>query len=368
MILLADPSGNQYKPFSCERFSPQTSQMSLSNPRYEAAFFGLLHPAFRSPKDNSTGRTGSNQTASTSNNPMNTSISTGAQSRKPESYPWKRCLGRIRGLNVYVILAFACVLAPEYSSGQASSDPCPINTVEPPPGLVGWWPLGEKSGTKVTDGSGHDNHGTSKPGAIGSTAPLGPVSAPGFVGSGMRFFAGSYVRIANSNNLDSLVAFNEDFTIDAWIKAGNGPIVGNFNPAKKLGYALYITANQLTFDMGRGNLLPILSVKRPIVPNAWNFVAVVVKRTSSTPKGNRVTLYSGTTALPAGTSTSIPLDAKSHSGLPVDIGKCTGSQLNCTTVIDELEMFNRSLLLADLQKIFNAKHNGKCIRPASKAN
>jgi hypothetical protein len=213
------------------------------------------------------------------------------------------------------------------------------------------------------DRSGHDNHGTSKPGAIGSTALLGPVSAPGFVGNGMRFFAGSYVRIANSNNLDSLLAFNDDFTIDAWIKAGNGPIVGNFNPSKKLGYALYITGSQLTFDMGCGNLLPILSVQRPIIPNAWNFVAVVVKRETNNPKARRVTLYSGTNVLPAGTFKSIPLDAKSHSGLPVDIGKCTGSQANCATVIDELEMFNRSLVLADLQKIFNAKHNGKCINP-----
>jgi len=298
------------------------------------------------------------------NNPMNTSMHISSGSINAGSIVRKRYLRGSSAIYVCGVLALACVLAPEYSSGQASSDLCPKNTVEPPSGLVAWWPLGEKSGNQVIDRSGHDNHGIPKPGKIGSTAPLGPVSASGFVGDGLRFFNGSYVRITNSDSHDSLLDFDDEtgFTIDAWVKAGNGPIVGNFNPSTKRGYALYITNNQLTFDIGRGNS-PILSWKKPIVPNTWNFIAVVVKRGSNTPKKHSVTLYSGTVGLSASGPKALPVDAKSYSGLAVDIGKCAGSQAGCTTVIDELEMFNRPLLLADLQKIFNAKHYGKCIKP-----
>src|ERR1044071_7661509 len=150
---------------------------------------------------------------------------------RPESIATKRSLRGPSGTYICVLLALAFVLTPEYSSSQVSSDPCPINTVEPPSGLVGWWPLGEKSGSQVMDRSGHDNQGTSKPGAIGAAALLGPVSAPGFVGNGLRFFGGSYVRINNSTSPQSLLNFGYDaFTIDASVTAGDGPIVRHYNP------------------------------------------------------------------------------------------------------------------------------------------
>lgn len=187
---------------------------------------------------------------------------------------------------------------------------------------------------------------------------------PGYVGNALRFVFGSYVRVNNSASQNSLLTFDNDadFTIDAWIKGGIGPIVSNFNQSTKLGYSLSTSGGTLRFDMGCGSSLPILSWKRPITPNAWNFVAVVVKRSSSNPKGHNVTLYSGTNVLPAGNSKWIPLDAKADSGLPLDIGKCLGNEYACVA-IDELEIFNRALPLADLQRIFNAGHNGKCINP-----
>lgn len=260
-------------------------------------------------------------------------------------------LRKVRSSQVLgVVLMLALVLSPGYLSAQS----CPPGSVQPPPGLVAWWPLDETGGITVSDHSGLGNLGTASA-TIGSS--LNPRSVTGFVGNGLNFFLGSRVRVSPSPSLNfgSTAATNTSFTIDAWIKGLGGPIVSNFNLSTKLGYTVSIANNTLRLEMGRG--FQVMTWNWPaITPNAWTFVAVVVDRSSS-----KVTLYTGSTSLSASVPSIIPTNAFAYSGLPLVIGGCAGNPGVCNTIIDEVEIFNRALTKPELQSIFNAGSAGKCI-------
>jgi hypothetical protein len=265
-----------------------------------------------------------------------------------------------------LVLALASMLQPEYSSGQIlSSSGCPQNRI-PPAGMVAWWPLDEGLGaTAIVDVAGGANNATAMTGT-GPPSPIGPgTPVPGFVGNALLFHFQNIARVDHSSNLTSSLNFgppppappnNKSFSIDAWIKGGTGPILGNFNTSTQFGYSLTFT-NKLSFKIGRG--FQVMSFDGPtITPNVWNFVAVVVDRTTN----HNATLYTG----PAGgslakvVSSTIPTNAFAFSGLPLDIGGCSGNPGGCIA-IDELEIFNRALPQADVKKIFDMGHSGKCL-------
>jgi hypothetical protein len=220
--------------------------------------------------------------------------------------------------------------------------------------MIAWWPLDETAGTAVSDALGQ-NHGT-------ASDPIGvlngPKSAMGLVGNGLIFFAQGRVTIPNSSgSLD--FEPNKSFTVDAWIKGHTGPIVSNYNISTKLGYSLLIDGNNtLRFDMGTGSV-PMTWNGPPITPNAWTFVAVVVDRTSP---AKTVTLYTSAAGILSGGVVSPPIPNNVNAGinLPLIIGGCPGNAVTCTTVIDEVEIFNRALTKLELQKIVDAGPAGKC--------
>jgi hypothetical protein len=225
--------------------------------------------------------------------------------------------------------------------------------VSPPQGLVAWWPLDETGGTVVSDVLGQ-NPGT----ASGPIGPIGPPkTVPGFVGNGLNFFFGSKVSINPSPSLD--FGTNKNFTIDAWIKGRNGPILGNYKIITNIGYFVYIS-NTGTLSLQMGNGTPLLTWSGPAIPVAtWTFIAVVIDRTNQT-----VTLYTaapGSGLVKSGPFTiPNPNTVNASSGLPLLIGGCPGNPNGCDTIIDEVEIFNRPLSQSELQSIVDAGSAGKC--------
>jgi hypothetical protein len=250
-----------------------------------------------------------------------------------------------------VALTAALMLAPGYLFAQG----CPPGSVQPPSGMVAWWPLNETGGVAVSDQSGLGNNGTAS-GPIGSGS--NPKSVAGFVGNGLNFFFGSRVNVPSNSSLD--FGTNTSFTIDAWVKGQPSPIVSNFDITTKIGYSVVFDGNNvLRFEVGDPS---VTWFGPPITREAWTFVAIVVDRPQK-----KVTLYTGAPGPPVTplTSTSpspvISAALSMGGGLPIHIGGCPGNPNGCDTVIDEVEIFNRALLKSELQSIFNAGSAGKCI-------
>jgi hypothetical protein len=219
----------------------------------------------------------------------------------------------------------------------------------PPPGMVAWWRLDETEGTRVADALGQ-NPGT-------ATGPIGPSrltdnpqTVKGLVGNALSFFFKSRVTVNHQGRLD--FGTDKSFTIDAWFKGSDSPIVGNLSS---------------NFGVGNGKLWLQMAPSKAwygpeITRDAWTFVAVVVDRTN--PTKQTVTLY---TAVPnSKLKTSGPLSTPDPSGasagvnLPLYIGGCAGNPNGCSSVIDELEIFNRPLEQRELQTIVDAGSAGKC--------
>lgn len=111
------------------------------------------------------------------------------------------------------------------------------NCTPPPAGLVAWWPLNETGGTAVSDLTGLN------PGTASGTIGLNPKSVTGFVGGALNFFFGTLVNVSPSLTLD--FGTGKSFTIDAWIKGHEGPIIGNFDSSTQRGFSLYHAGNFL---------------------------------------------------------------------------------------------------------------------------
>jgi len=252
---------------------------------------------------------------------------------------------RIHALGLLLVLAF--ILMPGPLSGQVCA--------HPPPGLVGWWPLDETSGTTVSDHSGLGNTATASA-AIGSSTP--PQSLTAFVGKGLKFYFGSHVTI---NGPSPSLSFGTGgrFTIDAWIKAHAAPIVSNYNLATNRGYGLYIGNNaRLSLDIGNLSSPLTLTGGPAINPNVWTFVAVTVDLPNKL-----VSFYAVPTGspFPPPVPANIPATFAADAGsVPLTIGGCPGNPNGCDTILDEVEIFNRVLPPADLQRIFAAGSSGKC--------
>ena len=253
------------------------------------------------------------------------------------------------------VLALTLVLAAARLPAQ-----CPAGSVQPPPGLVAWWPLDEGSGTTVSDRSGLGNIGI-------ASAPIGPSgnpkTVPGFVGNGMNFYFGGRVSVPSSSSLNfgpPAASSNRSFTVDAWIKGHVSPIASNYKVSARLGYSVYVgNNNALSLDMGNGTQVVTWNGP-PITPSVWTFVAVVVDRSSGT-----VTLYAGpsnSSSMSVSSPAAIPPNANAYSGLPLDIGRCPGNPNGCDTIIDEVEIFDRALTGAELKTIFTAGSAGKCMK------
>jgi hypothetical protein len=234
----------------------------------------------------------------------------------------------------------------------------------PPSGLEAWWQMEEQNGDPlVVDFLGLHN-GTPKPnGFIGSGN--GPDPVIGKVNGALHFVSpgNTHVEVPNSFSLNFAPAV---FTIDAWINTDMGtqtePIVdklGNLNT----GYAFSVQgtspANYFpTLVIGLGNTVAVVKGTTPIVPGEWNFVAVSVTANPPTATfyvGNSTTggnLVQSVMAIPGGA-------LNANNSLPLRIGY-NGSNPHWNIMIDELEIFSKSLGMQDLNPIWLADELGKC--------
>jgi hypothetical protein len=221
--------------------------------------------------------------------------------------------------------------------------------------MVAWWPLDETGGTALSDHSALGlNPGTAS-GPIGSGGSS-PKSFTGFVGNGLNFVFGNRVTVQPSPSLD--FGTIKSFTIDAWIKGNASPIVSNYDISTKTGYSVVFDGAKLRLEMGTGGIPSIMWYGPAITPDVWTFVAVVVNRAAQT-----VTLYTAAPGSSLATSGPLAIPANANAGinLPFDIGGCPGNPNGCTTIIDEVEIFNRALTQAELQSIVDAGNAGKCM-------
>jgi uncharacterized repeat protein (TIGR01451 family) len=236
--------------------------------------------------------------------------------------------------------------------------------VQPPSGMVAWWPLDETSGTTVTDIVGGFN-GTALPGPIGPFAGSGPVTSslwppptfpPGMVGTSLFFYGNRHVKVPHNTALDPGTG---DFTVDAWViyaSAGQGQnltVVKKANPPSPGWWQLIIrdtstTSGKLRFDVWAAPFGVGPEVN--ITPNTWHHVAATLKRGSP----DTITLYVD------GIGTSFPVTIGLNVASSADLLIGGDGVFAGEIAVDEVEIFNRALDKTKIEDIFNAGSAGKC--------
>jgi len=229
--------------------------------------------------------------------------------------------------------------------------------VQPPLGMVSWWP-GDGNPNDIVDG----NHGT----LVGSAG-----YASGVVDQAFSFtVAGDCVQVPTAANLN--FGPGDDLSIDAWILIPDNspsltatylPIVdkrdlpGGPNAPQSTGYFLFLYNGRLAFQLG--NPVPgfynYISTGPDLRPTGWHHVAVTVDRNSTT--GG--TLYVDGAVVLIFDPMNRPGDLTNNQ--PLFIGRHAGDpSVSVIGRIDEVEIFNRVLSPLDVWDIFNAKSAGKC--------
>jgi hypothetical protein len=237
--------------------------------------------------------------------------------------------------------------------GGCNTNPC----VPAPPGMMAWWPLDETAGATVyADFSGSGNTVVVESGGpLGNAGSPSPVAgkvagASDFIGPGQR----GRVPIPSALNVG-----NGSFTIDAWVKPKQpgGPsdwhcIVDKYDRSSSRGYTLAIQTGKLVLVAGDGTPQVFVS-NNSLSFVLWTFVAVVVDRTANT-----VTFHFNgfseppQSLAPAGSfNSSVDLLIGNYYPSPNPQGLLT---------IDELEIFNRTLTLSEMNALWNADSFGKC--------
>lgn len=234
----------------------------------------------------------------------------------------KHAKALLTGGIVLVIVLFA---------GHAASQEC----VEPPEGLVSWWPGDEDADDIQSGNDGELRNGASfGPGMVGEAFLLDGVDDHVLI-------------IDNPANLQL-----QDFTIDAWVKPDTLFFPENvhilaYGPG---GYAMGITPDperELFLDKVRFERVTASTFP---ADTDWHHVAV-------SKSDNNVVLYLDGVAF--STERFIP-DLFFTSDLAIGSSLPDGS---FPGLIDEVEVYNRALSASEIQAIFNAGSAGKCGKP-----
>src|ERR1051326_1925611 len=249
---------------------------------------------------------------------------------------------------VFLGLCLTFLLLPNRVSTQASE-----TCVQPPPGIIAWWPFDETSGTTAEDVIGGRN----------GVHINGPVPTPGKVGGALRFNgSSSYVGAPDSD----LWAFGTgNFTVELWANfdaPSSGDIVhpGDVFISSDDGPG---TQNKWIFALG-GGLLELIVVNTADVPpnfflvrapfspvvGEWYHLAITKTATLFTIDVNGVEV---------GSEVSTPPIANANA--PLIIGQSNepfGGFMN--GLLDEVTIYNRALTPGELQAIVAAGSAGKC--------
>jgi uncharacterized protein (TIGR03437 family) len=206
------------------------------------------------------------------------------------------------------------------------------NCIQPPTGMVGWWP---------GDGNANDIQGAN-PGTLQNGATF----AAGQVGQAFSFDGtDDYV----STNLDAQPSAMPNTTWDAWVfpTRVNQPLRQGIMSIDVGGFArsVLIEAGTANFGVftGAGVWQPA-----PVTLNQWQHIAVVYTTT-----GIRFYKNGAEFVFSGGPNTTATTGR-------FQIGRFPGFPQYFQGRIDEVEVFNRALSQAEIQAIFNAGSAGKC--------
>ncbi|MBI5100222.1 MAG: laminin G domain-containing protein [Nitrospirae bacterium] len=209
--------------------------------------------------------------------------------------------------------------------------------VQPPSGMVSWW--------------GGDNNALDMIGTNNGTLVNGATYAAGNVGQAFSFDGtNDYVEMTGSSVGDFGSA---PFTVDFWMYAASDPtsnayLIGKSCPNCGAGWDLRFDNSTISVVGVNGWSVNFWS-NPSVTVGAWHHIALAAT-------GSSITLY-----IDGAVSASNPRSAISSTVSPFRIGDNPdygGSAFN--GLVDEVEIFDRALSLAEIQAIYNAGTAGKC--------
>ena len=241
---------------------------------------------------------------------------------------------------------------------MSSADVGAQNCVDPPPGMIAWWP---------GDGNAQDIIG-GRNGMLVNGATFGS----GMVGQAFSFDGNSWVEVAD----DPIWTLGtNDFTIDAWVRfnalSGRDPFVGHDDSGGEFNKWIfwYDTSGHdkqngvpaLRLHTNSPHPVPLPFPHDPVVApwqpatGRWYHVAV-------TRSGSSYALYIDGAQVATDTS-AYPIGDPS---VPLTIGAAEGYRLN--GFVDELELFDRALAPGEITALYDAGSAGKCKGPVEQCD
>jgi len=245
---------------------------------------------------------------------------------------------------IRALLLMAMLLAPEqgmFWSQNLSS------------GLVGWWKLGEGSGSTAADSSGNGNSGSWSGTAAGSSGYY----SSGYLGPWAGTFDGStdYIQLPSATGIQS---FSNGFSIALWAypTAGSGTVMrtvlGNLS-ASGAGISLLETTTGYwqgrCYGCNNGSNVTLTSSATATV-NSWSFVAFTWGVNGSYGKG---TLYVNGVAVSTYSTAASQLYVASSSAWRVGKGYgFTGSPDSFVGRVDDVRIYNRALSASEIAQMY----------------
>lgn len=238
---------------------------------------------------------------------------------------------------------------------------CQPACVPPTVSMTAWWPLDETTGTTAADIASFPTNGTHF---------NGPTPVAGMVAGGLSFDGvNDYVEVADHPSLN----FGQgDLSVDVWIKTSDKSGVKVIldkrveTSSSVQGYSLYLYNGMPGFQLADGPGSPVCSTSPTsactnygsgafVADGQWHHVAVTVGRTSPTGgrfyvDGVQVATFDPTVR-PGSLTNANPLRLASRSSSIS--GLLRG-------VLDEVELFSRALLPAEVAALYQASSQGKC--------
>ncbi len=270
-----------------------------------------------------------------------------------DGQPSGRFVGLIDEIDIYDRVLSAAEIQSIYTAGSAGKCTTPPVCVNPPSGLVNWWP-----GDGNTNDIQGSNHGALQNGAT---------FASGKVGQALSFDGvDDYVEMPENGSLD----LNGDFTLESWVKPEAyfvvpSPVITKYNYSggnlANVSWQLDIlNGGNVQFGIACGmnsstDLMYQQTTNAAVPVNVFTHVAAVYRQN---PPAMEIYVNG---VLQAGT-TNGSCSFINQNDTPVRIGRRidSGSTAFFNGIIDEVSIYNRALSASEIQSLYNAGSAGKC--------
>jgi len=220
--------------------------------------------------------------------------------------------------------------------------------ITPPSNLVSWWPLDEATGANSIDFADNNN----------GNPVNSPTSVMGKVDTALSFDGTNYVSIPTNANIEFTT---QPMSISFWIEPGTS--IGNRRIISKgddgvsrFDYMVFQNGNPLA--LGWGDALANILTGNVLTAGQFNFVTVTYAGSPT----NDAHIYVNGAEITTGI-TGAGLNGFISLGNPLLLGANTaGANVNqfFNGKLDEVQIYNVALTLADHQAEFNAGDLGKC--------